>query len=78
MAASQPFGFSCKGGLNTNISKIELLSQPGIATKLLNFEVDPEAAIGVLVGLQLMEQAQQQGPTEQTLYWASKLTQTAL
>jgi len=42
MAASQPFGFSCKGGLNTNISKIELLSQPGIATKLLNFEVDPD------------------------------------
>ena len=25
MAASQPFGFSCKGGLNTNISEIEML-----------------------------------------------------
>ncbi len=42
MAASQPFGFSCKGGLNTNISEIEMLSQPGIATELLNFEVDPD------------------------------------
>lgn len=42
MAASQPFGFSCKGGLNTNISEIEMLKQPGIATELLNFEVDPD------------------------------------
>lgn len=42
MPASQPFGFSCKGGLNTNISEIEMLKQPGIATELLNFEVDPD------------------------------------
>ena len=42
MAASQPFGFSCKGGLNTNISEIEMLKQPGIATELMNFEVDPD------------------------------------
>ena len=42
MPASQPFGFSCKGGLNTNISEIEMLRQPGIATELLNFEVDPD------------------------------------
>jgi hypothetical protein len=42
MAASQPFGFSAKGGLNTNLSEIEMLRQPGIATTLLNFEVDPD------------------------------------
>ena len=42
MAASQPFGFSSKGGLNTNISEIEMLRQPGIAITLRNFEVDPD------------------------------------
>jgi len=42
MAASQPFGFSSKGGLNTNLSEIEMLRQPGIATALRNFEVDPD------------------------------------
>ena len=42
MAASQPFGFSCKGGLNTNLNQLEMLSQPGLATKLVNFEVDPD------------------------------------
>ena len=42
MAASQPFGFSSKGGLNTNLSEIEMLRQPGIATDLRNFEVDPD------------------------------------
>jgi len=42
MAASQPFGISCKGGLNTNLNQLEMLRQPGLATKLLNFEVDPD------------------------------------
>jgi len=42
MAASQPFGISCKGGLNTNLNQLEMLSQPGLATKLTNFEVDPD------------------------------------
>jgi len=42
MAASQPFGVSCKGGLNTNLNQLEMLSQPGLATKLINFEVDPD------------------------------------
>ena len=42
MAASQPFGLSCKGGLNTNLNQLEMLSQPGLATKLRNFEVDPD------------------------------------
>ncbi len=42
MAASQPFGISCKGGLNTNLNQLEMLAQPGLATKLTNFEVDPD------------------------------------
>jgi hypothetical protein len=42
MAASQPFGISCKGGLNTNLNQLEMLGQPGLATKLVNFEVDPD------------------------------------
>ena len=42
MAASQPFGVSCKGGLNTNLNQLEMLGQPGFATKLQNFEVDPD------------------------------------
>jgi len=42
MAASQPFGVSCKGGLNTNLNQLEMLGQPGLATKLRNFEVDPD------------------------------------
>lgn len=39
---SQPFGISCKGGLNTNLNQLEMLSQPGLATILQNFEVDPD------------------------------------
>ena len=42
MAASQPFGISCKGGLNTNLNQLEMLTQPGQAVKLRNFEVDPD------------------------------------
>ena len=42
MAASQPYGVSCKGGLNTNLNQLEMLAQPGLATKLVNFEVDPD------------------------------------
>ena len=42
MAASQPFGIACRGGLNTNLNQLEMLSQPGLATKLINFEVDPD------------------------------------
>ncbi len=42
MAASQPYGVSCKGGLNTNLNQLEMLGQPGLATKLVNFEVDPD------------------------------------
>ena len=39
---SQPFGISCKGGLNTNLNQLELLGQPGYAVSLTNFEVDPD------------------------------------
>lgn len=42
MAATQPFGFACKGGLDTNLSQLELLEFAGKATTLLNFEVDPD------------------------------------
>ena len=39
---SQAFGFSCKGGLNTNLNQFELLRMPGAATELQNFEVDSD------------------------------------
>jgi hypothetical protein len=42
MAISQPFGVSCRGGLNTNLNQLEMLGQPGFATELLNFEVDAD------------------------------------
>ena len=42
MADSQPFGLSCRGGLNTNLNQLEMLGQPGLATKLRNLEVDPD------------------------------------
>ena len=40
MPQSQPYGVSCKGGLNTNLNQFEMLAQPGVATILDNFEVD--------------------------------------
>tara|TARA_R110000824_G_scaffold374502_1_gene565053 strand:- start:1001 stop:2620 length:1620 start_codon:yes stop_codon:yes gene_type:complete len=42
VAEAQPYGVSCKGGLNTNLNQFEMLGQPGLATKLRNFEVDPD------------------------------------
>jgi len=42
MAQSLPFGVSCKGGLNTNLNQFEMLSNPGLATELENFEVDSD------------------------------------
>ena len=39
---SQPYGISCKGGLNTNLNQFEMLAQPGVATVLENFEVDSD------------------------------------
>jgi hypothetical protein len=39
---SQPFGISCRGGLNTNLNQLEMLAQPGVARELVNFEVDSD------------------------------------
>ena len=42
MPSTQPFSVSCKGGLNTNLNEFEILSNPGLATRLRNYEVDPD------------------------------------
>ena len=47
MAYSQPYGVSCRGGLNTNLNQLEMLSQPGFATELKNFEVDADGLVSV-------------------------------
>lgn len=39
---SQPFGLAAKGGLHTSLNQIEMLRQPGVASKLTNFEVDTD------------------------------------
>tara|TARA_B100001059_G_scaffold236618_1_gene288301 strand:- start:2778 stop:4382 length:1605 start_codon:yes stop_codon:yes gene_type:complete len=39
---SQPFGLSTKGGLFTSLNQLEMLGQPGVASKLTNFEVDTD------------------------------------
>ena len=49
---SQPFGLSCKGGLNTNLNQLEMLGQPGFAVKLRNFEVDPDGGYRRINGFQ--------------------------
>ena len=43
MAASQPFGFVCKGGLDTNTNQLAALGAPGTAIALQNFEVDSDS-----------------------------------
>lgn len=43
MAASQPFGFVCKGGLNTNTNELAALATAGVASELVNFEVDSDS-----------------------------------
>jgi hypothetical protein len=52
MAATQPFGFACKGGLDTNLSQLELLEFAGKATTLLNYEVDPDGGYRRINGFQ--------------------------
>lgn len=49
---SQPFGISCNGGLNTNLNQFELLKNPGLASKLVNFEVDPDGGYRRIQGYQ--------------------------
>ena len=51
---SQPFGLSCKGGLNTNLNQLEMLGQPGFATQLTNFEVDPDGGYRRINGYHLL------------------------
>jgi len=50
---SQPWGYSCKGGLNVNLNQLEMLQQPGQATKLRNFEVDPDGGYRRIDGYSL-------------------------
>lgn len=54
---SQPFGVSCKGGLNTNLNQLEMLAQPGLATRLRNFEVDPDGGYRRINGFSLFGSA---------------------
>ena len=39
MAASQPFSIPMQGGLDKSSNTMELLTKPGVATKLTNFEI---------------------------------------
>jgi len=50
---SQPWGYSCKGGLNVNLNQLEMLQQPGFATRLRNFEVDPDGGYRRIDGFTL-------------------------
>ena len=43
MAASQPFGFVCQGGLDTNTNQLAALGSAGVAIELENFEVDSDS-----------------------------------
>lgn len=43
MAASQPFGFVCQGGLDTNTNQLAALGNAGVAMELVNFEVDSDS-----------------------------------
>ena len=60
---SQPFGVSCKGGLNTNLNQLEMLSQPGLATFLRNFEVDPDGGYRRINGFTLYGTSRPAGDT---------------
>ena len=50
---SQPFALACRGGLNVNLNQLEIMRQPGLATKLLNFEVDPDGGYRRISGFNL-------------------------
>ena len=49
----QAFGLSCQGGLNTNLNQFQMLQQPGFATELQNFEVDPDGGYRRINGFSL-------------------------
>ena len=60
---SQAFGFSCKGGLNTNLNSIEILGNPGFAKVLENFEVDPDGGYRRINGFTAYGTARPNGST---------------
>ena len=49
----QAYGLSCQGGLNTNLNQFQMLQQPGFATELQNFEVDPDGGYRRINGFTL-------------------------
>ena len=54
---SQPYGLACTGGLHTSLNEIEALKQPGVATKLTNFEVDTDGGYRRISGYSLFGSA---------------------
>jgi len=50
---SQPFGLAAKGGLHTSLNQLEMLRQPGVASKLTNFEVDTDGGYRRINGFNL-------------------------
>ena len=58
---SQPYGLACTGGLHTSLNEIEALQQPGVATKLINFEVDTDGGYRRVSGYSLFGSARPNG-----------------
>tara|TARA_B100000214_G_scaffold41041_1_gene25747 strand:- start:573 stop:2177 length:1605 start_codon:yes stop_codon:yes gene_type:complete len=58
---SQPYGLACTGGLHTSLNEIEALKQPGVATKLINFEVDTDGGYRRISGYNLFGSARPNG-----------------
>ena len=50
---SQPFGVAAKGGLHISLNQLEMLRQPGVASKLTNFEVDTDGGYRRVNGFNL-------------------------
>ena len=62
MSRLQPYGLSCKGGLNTNLTQFEMLAQPGLALILENFEVDTDGGYRRINGFEKFGGANQSRP----------------
>jgi len=62
MSRLQPYGLSCKGGLNTNLTQFEMLAQPGLALILENFEVDTDGGYRRINGFEKFGGANQARP----------------
>lgn len=50
MAQTQPYGFACKGGLDLNRSSFDLQEDAGVASQLVNFEVDGDGGYHKIKG----------------------------